>query len=264
MLLRRMMEHVTDQNWFAVGLDFFIVVSGVALAFQLTSWAQDRAADERAEQSLFHLYEESEAAAAYAIEDVDEFNGWLANQDMAIAALSAGSLDGVTPEELEAGLITQLFYPAVSPPRRIYDELSSSGLLREIDAPEAMAAVGDYYEAVDFIEGQLSFFRAGTAFARHRLHDGINSIYDPTAPSRRRVEIDFESLAADQQFISNRVSQLRNQRQFQNYRRDMMVEAVHMCRALASAVGRTCQAGLDLTDEELRSPTRFRDNEEAN
>ena len=29
MILRRVMKHVRDQNWFAVGVDFLIVVNGV-------------------------------------------------------------------------------------------------------------------------------------------------------------------------------------------------------------------------------------------
>ena len=40
MLLRRMTQHVKDQNWFAVGLDFFIVVVGILIAFQITNWSE--------------------------------------------------------------------------------------------------------------------------------------------------------------------------------------------------------------------------------
>ena len=38
MLLRSLTKHVKDQNWFAVALDFFIVVSGILIAFQITNW----------------------------------------------------------------------------------------------------------------------------------------------------------------------------------------------------------------------------------
>ncbi len=34
MLLRRVTEHVKTQNWFAVGLDFLIVVVGVYIGIQ--------------------------------------------------------------------------------------------------------------------------------------------------------------------------------------------------------------------------------------
>jgi len=42
MLLRRITEHVKNQNWIAVIIDFTIVVFGILLAFQVTEWNQDR------------------------------------------------------------------------------------------------------------------------------------------------------------------------------------------------------------------------------
>ena len=42
MLLRSMTKHVKDQNWFAVGLDFFIVVFGILITFQVTNWNEAR------------------------------------------------------------------------------------------------------------------------------------------------------------------------------------------------------------------------------
>ncbi len=49
MLLRRVTEHVRNQNWFAVFIDFIIVVAGILIAFQITEWneaRQDRAIEE--------------------------------------------------------------------------------------------------------------------------------------------------------------------------------------------------------------------------
>ena len=42
MLLRRITEHVKDQNWFAVVLAFLIVVLGILIAFQITNWNETR------------------------------------------------------------------------------------------------------------------------------------------------------------------------------------------------------------------------------
>nr|WP_297350123.1 hypothetical protein [uncultured Glaciecola sp.] len=52
MLLRSITKHIKEQNWFAVTLDFVIVVVGILLAFQITSWSdaqQEKAAFARAE-----------------------------------------------------------------------------------------------------------------------------------------------------------------------------------------------------------------------
>ncbi|MCR9078376.1 MAG: DUF6090 family protein [Hyphomonadaceae bacterium] len=38
MLLRRVTKHVKDQNWFAVGIDFVIVVIGVFIGIQVANW----------------------------------------------------------------------------------------------------------------------------------------------------------------------------------------------------------------------------------
>jgi hypothetical protein len=43
MILRRIPEHVKAQNWFAVGIDFFIVVVGVFVGLQVSNWNDRRA-----------------------------------------------------------------------------------------------------------------------------------------------------------------------------------------------------------------------------
>ncbi|WP_412061296.1 hypothetical protein [Rubrivirga sp. IMCC45206] len=52
MILRRITQHVKEQNWFAVALDLVIVVVGVVIGFQVTAWGDARraAADERTVQ----------------------------------------------------------------------------------------------------------------------------------------------------------------------------------------------------------------------
>ena len=42
MILRRFMQHFSDQNWFAVGLDVIVVVVGIFLGMQVTEWNENR------------------------------------------------------------------------------------------------------------------------------------------------------------------------------------------------------------------------------
>ena len=46
MILRRFIEHVSDQNWFAVGLDVCVVVVGIFLGMQVTEWNEARKTSE--------------------------------------------------------------------------------------------------------------------------------------------------------------------------------------------------------------------------
>jgi len=47
LILRSVIRHVRDQNWFAVGLDFLIVVVGVFIGIQVSNWNDQRAAGQQ-------------------------------------------------------------------------------------------------------------------------------------------------------------------------------------------------------------------------
>ena len=51
MLLRRVIKHVTDQNWVAVFIDFCIVVIGIFVAMQVQSWNVER--DNRQQERVY-------------------------------------------------------------------------------------------------------------------------------------------------------------------------------------------------------------------
>lgn len=65
MLLRRITKHVKDQNWTAVGIDFFIVVVGVFIGIQVANWN-----DERGERALEAIYVERLHEEVMALESV--------------------------------------------------------------------------------------------------------------------------------------------------------------------------------------------------
>jgi hypothetical protein len=55
MILRRLKAHVEKENWFAVGVDFCIVVIGVFIGIQVANWNEARAANERERMLLVEL-----------------------------------------------------------------------------------------------------------------------------------------------------------------------------------------------------------------
>ena len=58
MLLRRITKHVKDQNWFAVGIDFVIVVIGVFIGIQVANWNDARNDAQREQQVLVELLDD--------------------------------------------------------------------------------------------------------------------------------------------------------------------------------------------------------------
>lgn len=58
MLLRRFTEHVTEQNWTAIIIDFVIVVVGVFIGMQVSNWNEERSARDHERRLLHELRSE--------------------------------------------------------------------------------------------------------------------------------------------------------------------------------------------------------------
>ena len=58
MILRRFMKHITDQNWFAVGLDVVVVIVGIFLGLQVQTWYENREAKIQANAFVEQLHED--------------------------------------------------------------------------------------------------------------------------------------------------------------------------------------------------------------
>ncbi len=59
MILRRLTEHVKAQNWFAVAIDFVIVVVGVFVGLQVNNWNAARSDRSEEQKLLMRLYDET-------------------------------------------------------------------------------------------------------------------------------------------------------------------------------------------------------------
>jgi hypothetical protein len=96
MILRRITEHVKAQNWFAVGIDFFIVVVGVFIGIQVSNWNESRA--DRARERV--LLGELRAEVAETIRVVERrrngFEQVARSGQRAIAFLDSGQECGDT------------------------------------------------------------------------------------------------------------------------------------------------------------------------
>ena len=66
MLLRRITKHIKEQNWFAVGIDFVIVVFGVFIGIQVANWNDDRAEHQMETKALVALKKELESSIVFA------------------------------------------------------------------------------------------------------------------------------------------------------------------------------------------------------
>ncbi len=82
MILRRLSEQVKAQNWFAVGLDFLIVVGGVFIGIQVSNWNEARG--DRAQEAVYLSY-----LADDLRNDIDEIDYVISLTQWRMSALAA-------------------------------------------------------------------------------------------------------------------------------------------------------------------------------
>ena len=88
MLLRSLTKHVKDQNWFAVFLDFFIVVAGILIAFQITNWNEARSEKRLKEYYLERIQSDLTETADYLSVRLAQAESALVIIDAFVAALN--------------------------------------------------------------------------------------------------------------------------------------------------------------------------------
>ncbi len=125
MILRRLSEHVKAQNWFAVGLDFVIVVAGVFLGTQVSIWNEERETHARANVFTARLADDLRAEA-WGYEYLIAYNeDVLANAERTLAALSGEAAP--SDEAFLIGAYRATQYKYSDRHRASYDELVSTG-----------------------------------------------------------------------------------------------------------------------------------------
>jgi hypothetical protein len=127
MLLRRVIEHVREQNWSAVGIDFVIVVVGVFIGIQVSNWNGERVTDRQA--ALFTANLEADLREeAWRYQYLIDYNlDVLAASEAAVDALT-----GTAPLSDEALLVSAYRatqYKQGAQRRATYDELIATGAI---------------------------------------------------------------------------------------------------------------------------------------
>jgi len=203
MILRRLTEHVKAQNWFAVGLDFLIVVFGVFIGLQVNNWNSDRAARSAERGTLIRLHEDFAESWKGQARDIAFLEQQLADQTLILKALDACAVSPADDLTFQRG-ISELGY--INPPRiyrRTIDELASAGrtdLIRNTELAEELARI------VALLEWRSWGFEQVVMSAQHFRyiieekvrHDIRRIVPDPFIPDHAGgVDYDIAKLCAD-------------------------------------------------------------------
>ena len=152
MLLRRFTEHVRDQNWFAVALDFFVVVLGVFVGIQVDGWNQGRLDRQQERAYLVRLHADVMDSTRLLDIERDQINTMISDMVNIIEALDACTVPPDKALSVQRGF-NWLAY--LNPPpliRRTIDEMAASGRLDVIQSSEVKAELSGIVAALTRLE----------------------------------------------------------------------------------------------------------------
>ena len=195
MILRRVAEHTKAQNWFAVTLDFLIVVVGVFIGIEVANWneaRQDRQEERRYYGQLLVDLRTDLDTLARAEKLADRFDE--------AAQMVIDRLDGAptraSPGRLATAIHLAGFINIPHASRGTYDELVSTGNLRLLRNAELKSQIADYYGDFELnrqwdslLRDQQSAYWADTAgiLPRPILRAAIRGIEPPVTAEEDRA-----------------------------------------------------------------------------
>lgn len=174
MLLRSITQHVKDQNWFAVALDFLIVVVGILIAFQITNWNEARTERLNEAHYLERLDTEFDVIRTRLIDGKRIFGSSVRNINLLLKAHReyAANPDGNLPDDDVLGPalaeITSGRIPAGSP--AAFKEMISSGALQTLTSEDLRQALFAYDEFA-------AIAREGWRTIRDEQHASANRLF---------------------------------------------------------------------------------------
>jgi len=147
MILRRVMKHVRDQNWLAVGIDFLIVVTGVFIGIQVANWNAERlerleeaAIVERIHNDFVRIKKDSERSLAFHA-------GLTEDLKTLVRALRSGAVDVGDEEAISRALLLGITFQTSADHSGTFTELLSSGranILRDKELLNELVAYEDF------------------------------------------------------------------------------------------------------------------------
>ena len=164
MILARLSRAIRDQNWFAVLLEFVIVIAGVVIGFQITAW--NAARQDRALEAVIicRLVDDFAIIGPDARQHLSDAHR-TADQANALVQAAQSGLDLDSLGQFSNEMFMLRVPPAGS---ATYAQLISNGDIGLIRSSELRAALTDFGEHIERHQ------RAGSDLA--------NAVFDPGAP----------------------------------------------------------------------------------
>jgi len=231
MLLRRLTQHVKTQNWFAVFIDFIIVVIGILIAFQITEWNEKRAEKIRINEQLSGFRKE----LVLARDDIQSLKAYYQDRVASVA-------------ELRQRLKDQTDFSMTEFNRLAVSSLRGSGLGISFRAHEEMVTTGSISKVTNETLRELLYqwdtMLAGIKSADNILENVRASLIIPVAIQETafanvfQADARYKHLHTTDRFEIG-IEDIRSNRQFDNVMALRQVQAEQQLNTLMDFIDKT-------------------------
>ena len=143
MVIRRIREHVAAHNWFAVGIDFLIVIAGVFLGTQANNWNEARIERAAAAESRREIVDDLRSNETDLASRMAYYGAARAHAIAALEGLERPGEPSGASFLLDAYQASQVWLrPLV---RTGYDEMTGAGLTRHVGDRKTRLRLTSYY-----------------------------------------------------------------------------------------------------------------------
>jgi hypothetical protein len=205
MILRRVIEHVREQNWTAVGIDFVIVVIGVFVGIQVSNWNEVRNEQRETLGAMQRLEEDLRMSVTRTQSGIDFITENARYSDLAFDRLAACNLPEGDRDAFATGLYRLGKIVSATLVRTTFDELRDSGRLGLIDnlaLRQALNAATRSQESHDVVlRMQAARIEPHIAYIENSVVYDIDGTIGGGAEIKwDQLDIDFDAACLDRRF----------------------------------------------------------------
>ncbi|MEQ8435756.1 MAG: hypothetical protein RIA71_16115 [Oceanicaulis sp.] len=153
MILDNLTRAFKTQNWLAAATEFVIVIAGVVIGFQINAWNEGRTA--RLQEAVIeaNLAEDFRGLIADIDDAVRRTVDIARNATVVVETLDRGGVEAARADQFETGLISLVWsVPTPQSPSTLQELVSSGGLSRLTD-PSLRAALSQFLERRESVNG---------------------------------------------------------------------------------------------------------------
>ena len=205
MLVRRILTSLSRQDWEAAAIELAIVVVGIFLGLQASSWYEDRQELALEDEILNRLEEDFKEIHAEGVKAIETHQKIIDGLIVLQNALERGFLRAEDQDAVVYSLRNVLNADTGAGSSSTYEEVTSSGRLRVISDDSLVLLLGEYDERVAHSQPLFANFRLMQMEYEKDFHRHIN--FGVPAKVRANlyntadiVDFDFDAMQKDSAF----------------------------------------------------------------